>query len=356
MFSRDGDIQDFPFSRSKEDIKKFADKMNAPSVTLCNTHDDALQVASTTDNGIVFVGYHPDIKGDNRDQKLQSTHLSQVLGQSARISQAFATFCLLSSTADLNKFGLQEAPDGFIAKVEAGGVPPVLLKGTKDITSAQVLDFVKERNVPLVATLGPHNFNKIGRNGKPLVIGAVDGSNDAQVKSMKQSLLNYALNGPKAIVDKYYYGWIDGKQWSKFLTQFNITSNDLPQVIVLDVPTKTYWHDSTYEALDDFMTAVDNGTVKKLEAGRAQSGAISNVMNRFIDTFVAFYPWSVGVLVAVLVLLILLILPAPEEMRPPYPPESTTATAATKSKPEDVKATETSETTDAVKGETKKEK
>jgi len=348
MFSRDGHIMEFPFSRSKDDMKKFAAKMSAPAVTLCDTHDDALQLASTTDNGIVFAGYHPDIKGDNRDAKLQSTHLSQVLGQSARINQAFSTFCLLSPTADLNKFGLQEAPDGFIAKIEAGGVPPVILMGGTDFASNQVLDFVKEKNVPLVATLGPHNFNKIGRNGKPLVIGAVDGSNDVQVKTMKQNLMNYALTGPKAIVDKYYYGWIDGKQWNKFLTQFNITSDDLPQVVVLDVPSKTYWQDDSYASLADFVAAVDNGTVEKQEAGRPKGG-ISGALNRFADLFFAFFPWSVGVVVAVVVIFILLILPAPDELRPPYPqPETAAATKDAKQ--------EGSTASDAAAEESKKDK
>ena len=321
--------------------------MSAPAVKLCDTHDDALQLASTQDNGIVFVGYHQAVTGDNRDAKLQSTHLTQVLGQSARINQAFATFCLLSPTADLNKFGLKEAPDGFVAKLEMG-VPATILTGSEELTSNQVLDFVKEHNVPLVATLGPHNFNKIGRNGKPLVIGAVDGSDEGQVVSMRKILMDYALTGPKETVEKYYYGWIDGKKWNKFLVQFNITS--LPQVIVLDLPSKSYWQDESSTNLADFMAAVEDGTIEKKEAGRPTKG-LKGALYRVENIFFKFYPWSVGVIVAVLVLLVVLVVPKPEEMRPPYPRE-TIAPTSTK-KPEKTK--QEAPTTDELE-ESKKDK
>lgn len=360
MFSRDGAIQEFPFSRSKDDIKKFAAMMNAPAVKLCDSFDDALELAASTENGIVFVGYHPDVKGETRDEKLQSTHLTQVLNQSGRIHQAFSTFCLLSPTADLTKFDLEEeAPDGFVAKLEAGGVPPVILRGSEDLTSNQLLDFVKEKNVPVVTHLGPHNFNKIGRNGKPLVIGAVDGSNDEQVKDIKQKLLDYALSGPNEIVEKYYFGYIDGKQWNKFLTQFNITADDLPQVFVLDVPAKVYWHDASFSSIAEFLKEVDNGTVEKQGAGSASGGMFSGILSTFSDAFHAYFPWSLAIIVAFLVLFVLLLLPAPQELRPPYPQEN--QVAATPAVPAQAQKPETSTTSAdapaaAEEQETKKDK
>lgn len=357
MFSRDGDIREFPFSRSKEDMIKFANTMNAPAVQRCDTYDDALRLVSS-DSGIVFVVHHPNIPSAGEasvEKQLASQHTTQVFGQAARMNQAFAKFCITSSTADLSKFGLaEEAPkDGFISKLEAGGVPPVILEGSSDLTSTQVLDFIKENNVPLVATLGPHNFNKIGRNGKPLVIGAVDGSQELQVKEMKQNLMAYAIHGPKAIVDKYYFGWIDGKQWNKFLTQFNITTDDLPQVVVLDVPTKTYWHDESYNTnIADFIKAVDDGTVQPQEAGHSK-GRFEESFNRFLDVFHRYFPWSLAVMVAVIVLLILLVLPAPEELRPPYPRQEQTPATSKASEETKQEGTASDETTS---DETKKDK
>jgi hypothetical protein len=318
-YARDGDVQDFPFGRSQDDIVKFANLMNAPAVSPCDLHQDALQLATADMNGIVFAVFHPDITGDDTRSRLMSTRLTQIFSQSARMQQAFATFCLLSPTADLTPFGLvSEIPkEGFIVKLEAGGVPPKLYMGSNDVTTPLVLDFIQEYNVPLVATLGPHNFNKIGRQGKkPLVIGAVDGSSSEQVEEMKQSLLHYCIHGPQDIVHKYNFGWINGKQWNKFLLQFNITADDLPQVLVLDVPTKAYWHDPSHTDIGKFLQAVEDGTVEKREAASASGGGR---LNQLVELFFNFYPWSVAILVATLVLLILLILPAPEEMRPPYP-------------------------------------
>ena len=332
-FSRDGDIHDYPGGRTVEDFMKFARKMSAPAVSICATHDDALQLASTTEDGIVFVGQDPDVKGETREEKLQSTHLTRVLQQVARLDQAVAAFCLLSPTADLTKFGRKEG--GFIAKLEAG-VPPVLFEG--EVTSPNLLNFVMENNVPLVAELGPANFYKIGSSGKKLVIGAV--SKEEEIADMKKKLMDYALTS-----NKYYYGWMNGKTWQKFLQQFNVQA--LPQVFLLDVPQKIYWQDASYDTIADFLQAVEDGTIEQQTAGRKMTG--------FQGLFWRYAPWSVAALIAVAALLLIFILPKPDELRPPYNKKITTEEKKTTSKFEGTKQ-ETTTKEDTASTEAKESK
>jgi protein disulfide-isomerase-like protein len=318
-YSRDGDIHDFPGGgRTVEEIMKFARKMSAPAVSICATHDDALQLASTTQDGIVFVGHDPDVKGATRSEKLQSTHLTRVLQQVARLQQADATFCLTSPTADLTKFGRKQQQGGFIAKLETGGAPLVMFE--QEITTPNVLNFVKEYNVPLVAELGPANFHKIGRNGKRLVVGAI--FHEREIGDMKKKLMDYALLTSN---NTYYFGWMNGKKWHKFLQQFNVKKQQLPQVFILDVPQKVYWQDehnsyNTDNNIQDFIQAVESGKIEpQTVGGRKQTtGGIKGMMYEFESLFLQYVPWSVVALIAVLVLITMLILPKPDELRPPY--------------------------------------
>jgi protein disulfide-isomerase-like protein len=320
-FSRDGDIRDFPGGgRTVDDLIKFARKMSAPAVAICATHDDALQLASTTPDGIVFVAHDPDSKGETPSEKLQSTPLTRVLQQVARMEQAHATFCLTSPTADLTKFGRNTNNNnndgGFIAKVETGA-PPIFFEN--ELTSPNLLNFVKEYNVPLVAELGPANFHKIGRNGRRLVIGAV--ANEHEIQDMKKQLMDYALTSKSKT---YYFGWINGNKWHKFLQQFNVQK--LPQIFVLDVPQKVFWQDDSYNNnnnsnnnIRDFIRAVESGEIPEQTAGRKPNGGgIKGKIHQLESLFLQYVPWSVAALIAILALLTILILPKPNELRPPY--------------------------------------
>jgi protein disulfide-isomerase A1 len=348
--SRDGDIRDFPGGRTVDDLLKFARKMSAPAVAICATHDDALQLASTTQDGIVFVAHDPDVKVETRPEKLQSTHLTRVLQQVARMEQAFATFCLTSPTADLTKFGRTAKEGGFIAKFEPG-VPPIFFE--KEVTSPNLLNFVKEYNVPLVAELGPANFHKIGRNGKRLVIGAV--ANEGGIEDMKKELRDYALTSTA-----YNFGWMNGKKWHKFLQQFNV--HKLPQIFVLDVPQKVYWQDDSYNgkmSIQDFIKAVESGEIAQQTAGRKPTG-IKGRINQLESLFLQYVPWSVAALIAIAALLLIFILPKPDELRPPYSKKTTSEKMKVgQEKPKETKQeaiTTEATTTTTVEEESKKEK
>ena len=344
-FSRDGEIFDYEGARLKDDILMFANKMSAPAVTLCDTHDDALQLAATTDNGLVFVAYHPDVQGEKRTQKLQSTHLSQVFAQVARVNQAYSTFCLLSPQADIAKFNLADSEHGFVAKIEAD-VPAKVLPGTEDISAKAVSNFVKEHNVPLVSEFGPKNFHTLARNGKILFIGAVDPSDALQVAQMKTDLKTFALGN-----DDYYFGWMDGKTWQKFLSQFDILPADLPQVFALNVPKKTFWQDPEYSAkgIPAFVAAIQDGTIESRQIGRPKKG-LAGFGQEFQGFMVKYSPWSVVALVGVCVLIVVMILPNGDELRPPYPKDSD------ESKKDAAPAAKAATPEEAAKDESKKDK
>ena len=331
--SRDGEVMDYPGRRDELEIINFARKMSQPPVQICSTYDDVVKKAKESSTGVIFLAYHPNMKGKGLTSKLSSQLLLQIFQQSARIQQAFADFCLLSpplgeddgaegtdGSIDLSPFGPESSSEfGFIARVEAD-IKPVLWKfdPEEDLTSAKMIEFVKAKNVPTVSDLGPGNFHKIGHNGRTLVIGCVDGSDAAQTASMKQQLLEYAsVKGPKSIVDQYYFGVMDGKQWHKFLAQFSVTPDELPQILVLNVVSKTFWQNTTYtNDVAKFLSDIETGVLES-SASQASKGWQGWIYQAEY-TFFKYLPWSLVALVAVCAVFVIILIPPPEELRPPY--------------------------------------
>jgi hypothetical protein len=320
-FYRDGKFYDYPGGRKKHEIIGFAKKMSLPAVQVVESYDAALQLAAEHEPGVVFLLHDKTLTGSNLQDELQSTLLAQVFTQVARKQQAIANFAILKSTVTSTEGeeisspipGHADVPDSFIAKIEPG-VDPIFWD-PKELTSFSFIDFVTENNIKLVSDMGPNNFYKIGKIGKPLVIGCVDGSHADQIEIMKSSLLEYAKNGPKAITSQYYFGYMDGHLWKKFLEQFSIQS--LPQVFVLHVPTKTFYQNETY-ALDvkGFLEAIDNGLIVKRDA--VKSAGWKGLLDKARYLFFSNLPYSLVALIAVLAIVTILIVPPAEELRPPY--------------------------------------
>jgi hypothetical protein len=209
-----------------------------------------------------------------------------------------------------------DLPDSFIIKVEKNLDPLFWDVKEQFQTSSNLMQFVKENNVPLVSTLGPSNFNKIGHIGRQLVIGCVDGSDEAQVEAMQEQLVNYAKTGPKAITSQYYFGWMDGKLWQKFLQQFEVRT--LPQIFVLHVPTRGYFQNETYgeDSVQAFLEAIDAGLITKRDSStnRGWKGMTDKAQNAFFQ----YLPWSLVAVIAFLCVILVIIIPPAEELRPPY--------------------------------------
>ena len=176
--------------------------------------------------------------------------------------------------------------------------------------------------MPTIAHLGPHNFHRIGRSGRPLAIAVVDVNDKEQVSQAKGALKSYALEGKAEIRDGYYYGWFDGKQWSRFLEQFDVLEKDLPQVFVLDVPARTYWQNSTYKLnIEEFLDAVQDGTIESKSAGaKGWKGSLEKALNLIIQ----YQPWSFAVIVLFVIgfsVIVAYLVSPGDDFHPPYPPE-----------------------------------
>ena len=330
-FSLDGDIMDYPASRKPEHILAFAKKMSSPTVIVVKSYNEALQVAAENEDGIGFVAYHPDMVGDDLREEFQKALLTQVFGQVARKNQHIAHFILLVGKASVvSDFGIEDVSNGFVAKIEATVAPKIWKP--REVSSPGLLQFVKEQNVPLVSSLGPHNFNKIGHTGRPLVIAAVDIKVEGLVEKVSAELRDFVLTGPIDIVEKYYFGWIDGKLWKSFLEQFNVSSDSLPQVFVVDVPSKMYWQNTDYTTVKEFLTAINEGDIPVRYSSTNPNG-FAGTVKKAEYIFFKYMPYSLIAVVAVCALLVIMIVPSAEELRPPYP--SRVAEAPTMSLDED---------------------
>jgi len=173
---------------------------------------------------------------------------------------------------------------GFICRLETGVPPRCLFEKTDNIDTTTVTDFVKEQNVATITQFGPSNFHRIGRIGRPLVIGIANIDDEEQLEKVKYDLMEFATSGPSKLIEKYYFGWMDGKKWAKFLEQFEIKHDDTPRFFVLDVPKRVYWQDPVYKdkTLLEFVKDVDSGAIAPKEStGLRGAGFLGRMANGF---------------------------------------------------------------------------
>ena len=333
-FALDGEVYDYPGGRSERDFLDFRTKMLRPAVESVTTVDAAQLFAATkSDDGVVFLAYHPAVVASAADSEqkveemLQSTHLTQVFAQVARTKRATGSFLLLdtSATQDDEQAAAVAAAMGragpFLCRLEANVEARCYDRiGDSVLKYPDLLSWVEGQNVPTVAALGAQNLKAIGRRGRPLCIAVISSRNRDELEVAKIALANYALKGPPSIRDKYYYGTIDGVGWARFLEQFDVHTKDSPQILILDLPNKSYWQNETYKLnVEDFLQAIEEGIVVKKSAGKAGvEGALIKVYNLMMT----YRPWSVMLavllLVGVAVMICTCIQPG-TDLRPPYP-------------------------------------
>ena len=188
-----------------------------------------------------------------------STRLTQVFAQSARMQQAVGTFCLLSPTADvLTPFGLfrNSTPKDLLPRLKRGCSTQATHGKSRYYHTPSTRLCTRIQCSPR-GNLWTAQFSCHWKKGQTARHWCRRWFFFYTSKGDETSLCSIIVFKDLInIVEKYNFGWINGKQWNKFLTQFNITTDDLPQVLVLNVPTKSYWHDSSFPNIGDFLQAV----------------------------------------------------------------------------------------------------
>mmetsp|Transcript_28290 Transcript_28290/g.41056 ORF Transcript_28290/g.41056 Transcript_28290/m.41056 type:complete len:482 (+) Transcript_28290:104-1549(+) len=304
-FYRDGEFHDYPGGRHIDEIITFGEKMSASAVALVSSADEVMEkVVSKNADGVAFLAYDPaassskkrEDAGDDAvlEEMIQSTKLTQVFGQVARKMQASASFGMLSpdiSATELKALGLDiVAADGgfFLVQIEKDllGYPKVY---SGEINSPDYLTFVKNNNVALVTDLGPHNFRTLTTMGKLLAIGVVNPDDSTATEKFETELKTFALNGPSEVTEKYLFAVMDGKQWHKFVRQFGVESENLPDIFILNEEDRKFWQDSTINGLPAFFEAMEAGEIEsRKREGRKGMGTLEVIL----DVFVSNLPYS----------------------------------------------------------------
>ena len=232
----------------------FGEKMSDRAVQVISTHNEAKSVLLDK-FPVAFIVYDQeisniqdssiDLSGATDAEKelekyIQATERTRVFGQVARRWQAQGSFGLISphsSIGELNKFFSNSdtvQPKAFIARIEDG--VPIKIYSSEELSSDSVSKFVKANNLPIVVELGAHNFRFAGGKGKPLAIGVYDSNDEEGTNEFRREIKEYAISGQHS--DNYVFGTMDGKKWDKFLLQFSITKDKLPELFVLDVSAR----------------------------------------------------------------------------------------------------------------------
>lgn len=295
-YSIDGDVNDYPSGRDEASIAGFASKMSAPPLVTVSSYEDAMEYAKAqTEEGVIFLGFDPSNSQDS------PSGFYQVFSAVARKKQASGHFLWLEPSDP------ESIKSPAIVKRIETDVKVRYLDDVESLTAESLTKWFNEQNLPLVSMLGSNNFHKMGRKGRPLTIAIANTEDTEQVKALKDHMLNYITSTEN---DKYYYGIIDGKKFNRFLEQFNVKEEHVPQFLALDVPTKTFWQNETYTNLFEFMKAIEDGQLTSEKVSRAGgNGILAKVEHLFIH----YFPYTLGALLMVVSGFVWLMIPAYEE-------------------------------------------
>jgi len=331
---------DLPFCHK---YSTFGEKMSARAVSIISSYDESKEQLLNK-IPVAYIVYDPnassstssseeedntiDSSGATEEEKaleklVQSTEMTRVFGQVARKLQAQGSFGMLSpsttfeeitkffdSTSSSNSNGIPTS--GFIARIEED-VPIKLYTG--EVTTDALTNFVQETNLAAVIDLGGHNFRFVSRRGKSVAVAVYNPEDTIKTTNFKKELKDYAVNGKYK--DEYIYGTMDGIKWDKFLSQFSIQKENLPELFVLDVPNRTYWQDPSVFGVSNFITAVQIGEIEPREQEKRKSGVLDEVLQAFVD----YMPYSLFFMLALFGTVFMLVVRLDDgPIMPPPPP------------------------------------
>lgn len=316
-YYRDGEFQDYPLGRDKDSIITFGEKMSTRAVKIVSTHDEAKKELLTKSSPVAYVVYDPDASSSSSESSqstidasgasaaekvaeklIQSTERTRVFGQAARMMQAQGSFGMLmpavggaakEEIANFFDVGGEVPTGGFIARVEED-VPTKLYEG--ELTTLAFSEWASKTNLAAVIELGGHNFRFVSRRGKSLAVAVYDPDDEIKTANFQRELKQYAVKG--AHRDDYIFATMDGKRWDKFVSQFSITKDNLPELFVIDVPAGIYWQDASVFGISDFVSGVKSGEIESREQEKRKEGPL----DEFLQLFVDYMPYSLGAMLA----------------------------------------------------------
>ena len=103
---------------------------------------------------------------------------------------------------------------------------------------------------------------------------------------------------------------MDGKKFIRFLEQFQVEEQHIPQFLVLDGPTKTFWQNETYSNLFEFIEAIENGEIQSAVASRSSK---KGILGKFEHYFISYFPYSLVAILLVVFGFVWMLIPAYEE-------------------------------------------
>jgi len=131
-----------------------------------------------------------------------------------------------------------------------------------DYQEEAVTKWVSDQQFPLVSFLNEFNFESLTSQKRRLVVGVVD-SNAAVTEKFAENLRKSAAR----FTSDFLFALLDGVHFEKWVANYGITAEHLPNVLVLDEANeifyinleKKYTSDTT---IDNFLDDVKKGVVK----------------------------------------------------------------------------------------------
>jgi hypothetical protein len=311
---------------------EFADRMLGEALPLIKTEEDVnalIEKSNENGNGVVFLFGHDESGSwkETSSKVAQMVHHKTFCGVLA--PDAAFTWSGMQSSGELTDISFPKGP--FIASVEKGEVPrfaPSSMFETTDSLLTQGEKWILANNAPVYSVLSSSNFRKVGKLGKLLVIAIADPANETtpaylegfqkvarSILAEKNTVVSKEVEGSKStvsIADQYVFGSLDGVHWAEFIEQFNIFGNELPRLVVLDMPKEIFFEDPSVDESDEMDTFLHEVFEGKIQA---QKEGMRGTVNRFFSKIKSmgwrFYLMAIPFLLAIFGALFIPTTPAP---------------------------------------------
>jgi thiol-disulfide isomerase/thioredoxin len=150
-----------------------------------------------------------------------------------------------------------------------------------------VARWIRTHRFPAVSALSPDNFPLLANNeGTYLAIAVVNETQIAEYRarrdaapaggpvllpprsalfltSFEKLAARSSTSLPPSVRAKFLFGFLDAALHAEsFLSQFNVSPSDAPQLLVIDIPSKRYWHDRSvfeYEEQESQLEDIASG-------------------------------------------------------------------------------------------------